>query len=77
MFGIQNTLYHLCKFAIEFCLNHQVYQEHNSETVSESFEELVLRPGPSFIKPCNFTCNYAVYWSQLTADSQCSLRPVS
>ena len=34
-------------------------------------------PGPSFIKPCNVTRNYAVYWSQLTEHSQCSLRPVS
>ena len=33
-------------------------------------------PGPSFMKPCNFTRNYAVYWSHLTANSQCSLRPV-
>ena len=33
--------------------------------------------GPSFITPCNFTRNYAVYWSQLTTNSQCSLRPVS
>ena len=24
--------------------------------------------GPSFIKPCNFSRNYAVYWSQLTAN---------
>ena len=24
-----------------------------------------------------FTRNYAVYWSQLTANRQCSLRPVS
>ena len=36
-------------------------------------------PGPSFIKPCNFTCNYAVYWSQLTTNTgcQCSLWPAS
>ena len=33
--------------------------------------------GPSCIKPCNFTRNYAVYWSQLTTNSQRSLRPVS
>ena len=33
--------------------------------------------GPSFTKPCNFTRNYAVCWSQLTMKSQCSLRPVS
>ena len=24
------------------------------------------RPRPSFIKPCNFMSNYAVYWSQLS-----------
>ena len=33
--------------------------------------------GPSFMKPCNFTRNYAVYWSQLTANSQCSLQQIS
>ena len=35
------------------------------------------RPGPSFMKPGNFTRNDAVNWSQLTTNSQCSLRPVS
>ena len=34
-------------------------------------------PGPSFLKSCNFARNYAVYRSQLTANSQCSLWPVS
>ena len=34
-------------------------------------------PGPSFIKPSNFTSNYTVYWSQLTAIIQCSLQLVS
>ena len=33
--------------------------------------------GSSFIKTCNFTSNYVVYWSQLTATIQCSLQPVS
>ena len=34
-------------------------------------------PGADFIKLRNFTSNYVVYWSQLTATSQCSLQPVS
>ena len=34
---------------------------------------LSISRGPSFIKPCNLT----VYWSQLTTNSQRSLRPVS
>ena len=34
-------------------------------------------PGPSFMKPCNLTSSYAVNWSQLTANRQCSLRLVS
>ena len=30
-----------------------------------------------YIKRLNFTCNYAVYWSQLIVSSQSRLRPIS
>ena len=52
---------------------------HDNDLCSHIPVEILLcrhhtSTGPSFINPCNFTCNYAVYWSQLATNSQCSLR---
>ena len=53
-----------------------ITQENNVNGIDVLKIYSTLLSGTNFMK-CNFMRNYAVYWSQLTANSQCSLRPVS
>ena len=46
-------------------------------SVGDNVPQWVMLTGPSIMKPCNFTSNYSVNWSQLTTNRQRSLQPVS
>ena len=54
---------------------HTVYRHHDKSNITSQWRHKKF--ADLNIKPRNFTSNYTVYWSQLTATIQCSLQPVS